>query len=399
MKIFSALRFGALPLVLLLAGCTKDVPTDIAPQLTTAAAADSKMAPVHVFATGLNSPRGLKFGPDGNLYVAEAGTGGTHLSTLDGCAQVPPPVGPYMGSPTGGRISRINRAGVRTTVTDRLPTSKANEIVGGDVEGVADVAFVDNKLYALLAGAGCSHGVPSVPNGVFLVHPNGSTKLVANISEYLMAHPVKNPEEDDFEPDGTPYSMINVRGDLFVVEPNHGELIKITTRGAIKRVVDISASQGHVVPTAVSYRDNNFYVGNLRTFPIVEGSSNLYEISPSGHLRIWASGFTTVLGLVFADDGMVYVLENTVGAPGPTPGKGQIVQVNPAGKKKVIATGLSLPTGMTMGPDGNLYVSNMGLGPGSIGGGQILKVDLDRPRRHNSDTDNLAQAPQPDQGE
>src|SRR6478672_10215712 len=47
-----------------------------------------------IYATGLYNPRGLKFGPDGYLYVAEGGKGGT-TSTAGHCAQVITPIGPY----------------------------------------------------------------------------------------------------------------------------------------------------------------------------------------------------------------------------------------------------------------------------------------------------------------
>jgi hypothetical protein len=360
--------------------CRKDIKSTEPPgaavraEMLNAKPGGNVVGTVSVFATGLNNPRGLKFGPDGNLYVAEAGLGGTN-SSAGQCIQVVFPVGPYFGSTVSGRISKIDPSGTRTTVTDKLPSSHANEIIGGDVEGVADVEFIGNTLYALLAGGGCSHGVPSIPNGIVKVNTNGSWSLLADLSAWQQSHPVLHPEEDDFEPDGTWYSMINVRGDLYAVEPNHGELVKVTTAGNISRVIDISASQGHIVPTALSYH-GNFYVGNLHVFPIAGGASAVYKITPSGQIKVDVPGLNTVLGLAFDQRDRMYVLEMTAGAPFPTPGKGRVLRVEPSGATTVIASGLSLPTGMTMGPDGNLYVSNWGFSPAAIGGGQVVKITL-----------------------
>jgi hypothetical protein len=332
-------------------------------------------ASVSVYAEGLNNPRGLKFGPDGFLYVAEGGTGGVNPPPNDPACVVIPPIGPYLGSPTGSRISRIDAFGGRTTVVDNLPSSQTQPIPGPLVSGVADIAFVGNTMYAVLAGAGCSHGVPGTPNGVIRVNPNGSWTMIANLSAFQRANPVAHPEEDDFEPDGTWYSMIAVRGDLYTVEPNHGEIVKVTTDGKITRVVDVSATQGHVVPTALAYH-GNFYVGNLYTFPQDAGVAKVWKVTPSGQIKLDTGGFNMVLGLAFDNRDRMYVLEASA-APAPTPGTGRIIRVSPNGKtREVIADGLFLPTGMTFGPDGALYVSNVGFGPPPVGLGQVLRIEL-----------------------
>src|SRR5258708_39890807 len=74
-----------------------------------------------MLASGLEGPRGLRFGPDGYLYVAEAGTGGT-TSTAGQCTQVPTPPGPWTGGPNA-RISKISPNGTRTTVTSGFPST------------------------------------------------------------------------------------------------------------------------------------------------------------------------------------------------------------------------------------------------------------------------------------
>jgi hypothetical protein len=247
---------------------------------------------------------------------------------------------------------------------------------------VADVAFIGRTMYALLAGAGCSHGVPDKPNGIARVNSDGSWKVIADLSAFQQAHPVANPFPGDFEPDGTWYGMVAVDGDLYAIEPNHGELVKVKTNGRISRVVDISASQGHIVPTVVAYHDK-FYFSNLGTFGADQlNQQGVYQITSGEKVRKVAAGLSKVLGLVFDDRDRIYVLETSYSTSDslPNPFTGRLIRILPNGQQQVLIDSSSnllfFPTGMTAGPDGALYISNIGFGPPQLGLGQILRVEI-----------------------
>jgi len=340
-----------------------------------------------VIASGLLGPRGLAVGPDNALYIAEAGSGGTNQTSPKQCMQVPN-IGPYAGGLTA-RISKVDGSGKLSTVASGFPSTIG---AGGTaVIGVADVVFLDGTLFALIGGGGCSHGNPQSHNGIAEVDvTTGKWKLIADLGvAYLGTHPAKFESADDFEPDGTYYSMIAAHGRLVTVEPNHGNMFSVSTSGHIEPIIDISASQGHIVPTTIAERDGVFYVGNLNLFPINpqwarvqivgKNDSDDFDAAPGFethgryHIVDSKAGFTTVVSVRFGPDGLLYVLELSDAAGDPAPGNGKVVRVKHSGEIEDVITGLAVPTAMTFWGN-HLYVSNLGAAP--PGAGQVLRFAI-----------------------
>jgi hypothetical protein len=246
---------------------------------------------------------------------------------------------------------------------------------------VADVTFLGGTLYALLSGAGCSHGLKGTVNAVIRVNAGGTWTRLADLSTFTTSHPVASIDPEDYEADGTWYGLVAWHGKLYVTGANHQELDQVAPGGAISRLVDFSVrypgAQNWMGPTVLSAAPDGLDVGFLTTFPMVVGASNITHVSPDGTAKVVAAGLTAVVGVALRQ-GQLYVLEMTSvpGLPGPSwAGQGKVVRVNPNGSLETVASGLSFPTGMTVGPDGMLYVSNLGFGT-PAGAGQIVRIQV-----------------------
>lgn len=328
-------------------------------------------ATVTPFASGLTNPRHVRFGPDGYLYVAEAGVGGTEPAVATpGCDLVDnlfSQEGPYKPGFTG-RISRILPDGTRETVASGLPSVVDNF---GDSLGPSDLAWIDGTMYVTIEGGGCSRGLPDYPAGIYRVNPDGTWEKAADVSAFVRANPVESEPacgpDGDCEPDGVPHSLLAHGHYLYVVETNHNSVLRVDPRnGSISRVLDLSVQDP--APIVLARKGNTFQLG---------GFDGL--IQTFGHdfaeIQTFDEGFGPIVELEFAN-GRLHVLE-TFGVDTPwTPETGRVIRLETDGTRTTIADGLDFPMGMAQGPGGDLYVStkSYGQGEGVTGAGEIVRI-------------------------
>jgi hypothetical protein len=106
-------------------------------------------------ATGLNQPRHLDFGPDGALYVAEAGAGG------ETCVDVDEENQRCIGAT--GAITRVED-GMQERIADDLVSM--TDGMGGDGTGPHDVAWDSEGNLMVIVGLGADPAARD-PNGPF----------------------------------------------------------------------------------------------------------------------------------------------------------------------------------------------------------------------------------------
>jgi hypothetical protein len=309
----------------------------------------------------------MAIGPEGGLYVAEAGRGGA------GPCQVVLPSEPPRCFGLTGAISRLWK-GVQERVVTGLP-SQANALAAG---GPHDISFVGRGGAYVTMGSG---GHPSLragwgPGGelfgtVLHIPTSGRWRVVADIAAFELSD---NPDHGII--DTNAFGLLAEPGGRYVADAGGNDILRLEANGDLSVVAVFPARLNSPrgtdsVPTdIVRGPDGALYVSELAGVNFGAGLANIWRVVPGSTPTVYRSGLQTVIDLDFGPDGTLYYLEHASGVFFSGPGR--VVHVLANGTPVVVAGGLTRPTSLLVADDGTVYVTNNGVTPGA---GQVLKIN------------------------
>lgn len=327
--------------------------------------------------TGLDNPRGLAFGPEGGLYVAEAGSGGSGP-----CVPAPDGPGERCYGATGA-ITRLWR-GQKERIATGLPSIALAG--GGTAAGPQHISFQGRGGLYVNIGCSCNRSTPTgaLLDGLgfgYLMHvsASGHAKRLVDLAGYE-----SNANPDGAQIDSNPYGLLALPGHRLVTDAGGNSLLDVAANGSVSTVATFPKIPGPFglrdgVPTDVVVGpDGAYYVSTLTGFPFTTGTASVYRVVPGQAPTVYATGLTQLTDLAFAPDGSLYTLQHATAIfPGPPiipfAGPGAIRKVPPGGgaSSTLVAGGLPRATGLVVGDDGALYVAVNGA---SSGNGTVLRI-------------------------
>jgi hypothetical protein len=317
------------------------------------------------YITRLNNPRGLMINAEGNLVIAEQGTGaddGRLLEAID-----------------LNDDGDANDKGELKKIAEGLPSFLSGDPEDPNLAGVSGVAQADDGTYWLVVGGGlATGGLPRPPFSTLGRIVDGAYEVVADLGQYEADH---DPDEDG--PDSNPYDLtFGTDGFIYLSDAGANAVLRvnpetgdITTHFVLPSVPNPLFSQGtggptmDPVPTGLAFGlDSALYVSFLTGFPFPQGAAFFVRLADlngdsdamdSGEALLVSGGLSALTDITFGPDGAPYLVEfstNFLGENVP----GRLVQYSPRGNME-IAAGLVTPTALVFS-ENNFFISEESAG-------------------------------------
>jgi len=213
---------------------------------------------------GLQSPRGLAFGPGGRLYVAQAGSGDST-----------------------GKVTEIRNPWATNPAVQDVASGLLSFGAEGEFESVDGISVLGNGgIYGIFGGSQQENDLPSPAGHLVKISQGGQIRDIANVGDFDFAwtnlHFDLAPR--DF-PDSNPYGVLALPDRIYVTDAGANTLNLVRPNGSDEILAFFHNNIiADATPTCVAQGpDGALYIGTLALVDsLVFGPSAIvYRVDPS----------------------------------------------------------------------------------------------------------------------